>query len=78
MTRSVIYVETGGATGISKMRRRHTDVSPGISETIWRMSIRCAGFISKGKEGRDCIDHHQADRCAEFRSHEEPARLHQR
>lgn len=78
MTRPVIYVETGGATGISKMRRRHTDVSPGISETIWRMSIRCAGFISKGKEGRDCIDHHQADRCAEFRSHEEPARLHQR
>lgn len=51
MTRPVIYVETGGATGISKMRRRHTDVSPGISETIWRMSIRCAGFISKGKEG---------------------------
>ena len=61
-----------------KMRRRHTDVSPGISETIWRMSIRCAGFISKEKEGRDCIDHHQADRCAEFRSHEESARLHQR
>lgn len=78
MTRPVIYVETGGATGISKMRHRHTDVSPGISETIWRMSIRCVGFISKEKEGRDCIDHHQADRCAEFRSHEEPARLHQR
>ena len=78
MTRPVICVETGGATGISKMRRGHTDVSPGISETVWHMSIRCAGFIPKGKERRNCIDHHQADRCAEFRSHEESARLHQR
>ena len=78
MTRPVICVETGGATGISKMRRGHTDVSPGISETVWHMSIRCAGFIPKGKERRNCIDHHQADRRAEFRSHEEPARLHQR
>ena len=78
MTRPVICVETGGATGISKMRRGHTDVRPGISETVWHMSIRCAGFISKGNEGRNCIDHHQADRCAKFRSHEESSRLHQR
>lgn len=65
MTRPVICVETGGATGISKMRREHTDVRPGISETVWRLSIRCAGFISKGNEGRNCIDHHQADGRAE-------------
>ena len=45
MTRPVICVETGGATGISKMRRGHTDVRPGISETVWHLSIRCAGYI---------------------------------
>lgn len=51
MTRPVIYVETGGATGISKMRRRHTDVRPGISETIWRHEYPVRGFHFKRERG---------------------------
>lgn len=35
------------------------------------------GYLDERKEV-STDDHHQADRCAEFRSHEEPARLYQR
>ena len=53
MTRPVICVETGGATGIPKMRRGHTDVSPGTGHSRMKRRYKICFHGRENENGRN-------------------------